>query len=151
MKNYAILVTASCFMFIAGLALGASGYAQYINTGLVEAWNSVGKNLFGYQAFSATFVPEYDDEEAIQVDFVIPPDGVSGSGFRRVINIVLPPDPVLGPDECFTAFQVEIDAFGGVRGIINPDIYEFRDFPIFEGEPEGLAFCSSSSLISTGD
>jgi hypothetical protein len=138
-------------MFLAGLALGATGYAHDINTGLVEAWNSVGKNLFGHQAFAAAYVPASIDEEAVQVDVVIPPDDAGGSAFRRVINIVFPPDPVAGTDECFTAFQLEIDAFGGIRGIINPDIYEFRDFPIVEGVPEGHAFCSAPVLNPDGE
>lgn len=75
--------------FVAGWTTAATQFATSINSGLVQAFNSVGQNLFGAAVFSAVTVPPNPTlpQGAVQLDFAI------DSQIPTQIGVFSPLDP----------------------------------------------------------
>lgn len=129
--------------FAAGLAAGEpdNGFKSTVNQGLVNAFDSVGTNLFGHAAFAARVLPDPDDDTraSVQMDFVCQPPAADGSvdGIPRILNIVYPPDPVQPELGCQIGFQIVMDELG-ITAVLNPDVATFETF---YGSPMGAAQC----------
>lgn len=152
MKRMLFSLGALIFTFAAGVAIGKQsvGYASEINTGLVNAMNSVGQNLFGSSAFGASYYPPDPvfPVGAVQLDVVsrvgIPPVD-DDLPFPKMINVVVgyPPDPI--QPECMIGMQITLGADGTIAGIYDPNVQdlhpELLNFTLEPGTPGGTAFC----------
>ncbi len=142
MKRIAVVVGILLLTFGAGVATGMKSvpFATDVNAGLVNALNSVGQNLFDSDAFGAS-VPPSPVQPVVQVDVVGAPmevGGVEPQPFRKIINIVYPPDPA--NPECRIAIQLSLESDGTAIGVIDNSVTDF--FPRF-GTPTGTAFCQT--------
>ena len=150
MKRIALIVGALVLTFAAGVAVGmrSVSIATSINPGLVNALNSVGQNLFGFDVFSAQIHPPDPTlpPDAVQMDVVAhPPDPNSVIvPIPKIVNIAIsnhPPDPNLELD-CQIGLQMVLDPNGG-----NPTapavtaIYDSTVLTPVPGRPIGRAFC----------
>ena len=137
--------------FGAGLAAGEkdNGFKSTVNQGLVNAFDSVGSNLFGHAAFSARVLPDPDDatRASVQMDFVCQPPPVDGAshGIPRIINIVYPPDPIQPELGCQIGFQLVMDEHG-ISAVLSPDVATFETY---YGTPLGSASCAPTAVIDS--
>jgi hypothetical protein len=160
MKRVALFAGALVLTFAAGVAVGARSVsiATSINPGLVNALNSVGQNLFGFDVFAGSVVPADDSmlQGAVQMDLVAhPPDPFMPEvvGFPKIVNIAIghPPDPGFPPNPCRVALQMTVDP-SNPDGVLVTAIYDSS--LVAEGvvvvEPGRLdttgAFCESVPL-----
>lgn len=108
-KNSIKLLLALSGAFAAGWAGGGGLFATSVNSGLVNALNSVGQNLFG----SAVF-------RAVQpADPVLPSDPIrvffaDNSRIPLAFNVFAPPDPITPTNPCRSYLQVSVDPVAGV-------------------------------------
>jgi len=77
-----------------------------VNSGLVNALNSVGQNLFGSAVFRAA-TPAFPTDP-IRVFFA------NNSRIPLAFNVFAPPDPITPSDPCRSYFQVSVDPVAGV-------------------------------------
>lgn len=141
--------------YSAGTASASSGndFETSVNAGLVNAFDSVGQNLFGSQAFGATALslPTSGSKPyAVQLDIVCetPPVDGSPAAFQRIVNIVYPPDPIMPGASCQIGVQLLIDE-NGVTAVVDPIVAP--DFLLTTGWPTGVAFCDSTSIPDLTD
>lgn len=135
--------------YAAGLASpsGRPEFATSINQGLVTAFGSVGRNLFGTHAFGATTLyesgPNGDAPVAVQMDIVCqpPPADDTLTAIPRIVNIVYPPDPVFPQGDCRIGLQLLIDE-DGVTAIVDTEIASFETIA---GSPVGVSFCEADA------
>ena len=153
------LITAGAFLitFVTGLVIGATGaFTTVPNEGLVQALDSVGKNLFGYGMFGAQInqSPEPNEPAEVQIDLVMyPPDPIYPELFPKRINFAFYPavPSEQPPDPCRTGLQINIAADGSISGIIDPDIVP--SFELAQAGEFGLpgAYCDNSVIVLPGD
>lgn len=137
--------------YAAGMASAGekTGFEASVNKGLVNAFNSVGQNLFGSEAFGATVrfgaPPDDGTPQAVQMDIVCqaPPEDDTPVAFQRIVNIVYPPDEVHPENGCRIGLQLVLDEVG-VTAIVSPDVPEFMTI---SGVPSGEPFCDSDGGI----
>ena len=117
---------------LAGAALFAAGYAvaavlpfsTSINLGLVQALDSVGKNLFGSQVFSARALPPSPIFPAGAVAL----DVASDSRIGTSIGVFIPTDPIQpGPCALIAALDIIPPSVGPGEG--SPGGYRLRYDP----------------------
>lgn len=110
-----IILTAT-IAFSAGWVTAADHRDGRISIGLVTALGSVGENLFGDGNFGVSIVggqPPDDNSpatEVVQIDIAsgIPPD----DGIPALLNVFVPPDPVMPGDSCEIVAQIGITSEG---------------------------------------
>ena len=144
-KLWLISVAASCLAFVTGVAVGAGSmpFATSLNSGLVKAFDSVGKNLLGDEAFGASQVGIVPPDDGLQIDLVTPlgvnpPD--DGAPVAKIINVVVPPEPVR--PACEIGLQIRVSSDGAVSGSIDTTLLQnFRLEPI--SPIEGNPFCGA--------
>lgn len=91
-------------LFAAGYAVAAAvSFATSINTGLVQAIDSVGKNLFGSQVFSARTLPPSPIFPAGAVALDVAADSRIGAS----IGVFFPTDPTQ-PGPCAQMASIDI-------------------------------------------
>jgi len=117
--------------FTAGWVAAQTPFATQINKGLVNAFNSVGQNLFGSAVFGARVIPP---------DPIFPTDTVQldvadDTRIPVVLNAFAPPNPLTPTDPCRTYVQVVVGD-GGVRVTVDPDA------------PEGVLEVSSLAAVT---
>jgi len=146
MKRIALIVGALVLTFAAGVAVGmrSVSIATSINPGLVNALNSVGQNLFGFEVFGARIHPPGPNLPAVQMDVVAhPPDPVNNIvPFPKIINVAHPPDPTFPPSPCTVGMQVVLGSDDFVTAIVNPVVVADGLLTVTEGRPTG-AFCEA--------
>ena len=83
------VIAAVLVAFAAGWTTAGTLYATRINTGLVQAFHSVGQNVFGEAVFGAVAVPPNPvlPQGAIQMDIAI------GSQIPAFLGVFAPVDP----------------------------------------------------------
>ena len=129
--------------FVAGIA-----FASDLNNGLVNAFKSVGENIFGADYFSATEVmSESNDVEEVQLDYA-PQAGVpiilnlfrrnSGGSCEAYVRLTIMEEGgltvvrgIINPDVVPDGVRV----VGILPGIINPDIYPPDPIKCFPPDP----------------
>jgi len=155
MKRKILLVPGFLLTFCAGIVIGAIGpFTTEPNEGLVEALDSVGKNLFGYGMFGAQLNPTTPSgPDQVQIDLVVyPPDPVYPTLFPKRVNFAFYPTVPSDhpPDPCKTGLQINIAPDGSLSGIIDPDIV-----PVFEIQTAEVgipgAYCDNTAIVLPGD
>jgi hypothetical protein len=114
---------------LAGAALFAAGYALAavlpfsfsINAGLVQALDSVGKNLFGSEVFGARALPPNPVFPAGAVALDVAADSRIGTS----IGVFLPPNPVT-PNACTRIAAIDIVPPTAGLGDGAPGTYRLR-------------------------
>ncbi len=92
-------------LFSAGWVLAAvAPFATSINTGLIQALDSVGKNLYGSAAFGVSAVPGNPVMPAGRVQI----DLASDSRISTAIGLFIPGNPVIPNDPCRRIAQLEV-------------------------------------------
>jgi hypothetical protein len=124
--------------FTAGWVAAHTTFATRINRGLVNAFNSVGQNLFGSAVFGARVVPPNPTfpTSTVQLDFA------DDTRIPVVLNAFAPPSPLIPTDPCRTYVQVAIGD-GGVTVAVDLDAapegfsaeLEFRSLAAFTPSP----------------
>jgi hypothetical protein len=89
--------------FAAGYVVGGSEFATQVNPGLVQALDSVGKNLFGSAVFGV-FLPQ---EPAVPTDpWRI--DIAENTQIPVALSVFVPPNPIIPNDTCHAYLKVEL-------------------------------------------
>lgn len=90
--------------FTSGWALASTAFATRINTGLVNAFSSVGQNLFGEAVFGAVTVPPNPTQPqgAVQLDVAL------DTRIPVAMGIFVPPNPIAPVDPCRKFVQLEV-------------------------------------------
>jgi len=152
MKRKLLIAFSFLLTFVAGLVTGATGgFTTEPNEGLVEALDSVGKNLFGYGMFGAQInhPPDPVEPDEVQVDFALyPPDPIYPGLFPKRINFAFYPavPSEHPPDPCRTGLQINIAADGSMSGIIDPDLLPSFELQYTE-DPIPGAYCDNTAII----
>jgi hypothetical protein len=113
-----LLVIAS---FVSGAVSAGALFATSINKGLVEAFSSVGQNLFGEAAFETRFVQPNPVHPAGSVQLFLAQDVQLGTG----LNVFVPPNPVQPTDPCRVAIQLRAvppNPVEPVQIVVDPDV-----------------------------
>jgi hypothetical protein len=97
------LVLALLVSFLAGQVSAGTEFASFINKGLVNAFSSVGQNLFGEAAFESRFVPPTPTFPAGSVQMFVAEDVKLGTG----LNVFVPPSAI-PVDPCRAAIQIRM-------------------------------------------
>ncbi len=110
-------VLALLVAFAAGWAFAGAPFATRINNGLVNAFSSVGQNLFGEAVFDAVTVPPNPvfPQGAVQVDVAL------DTQIPAALGVFSPVDP------CRKFVQIEVldgDVIIAVDGDVAPDGFE---------------------------
>lgn len=102
--------------FAAGWASASAPFATRINTGLVNAFSSVGQNLFGEAVFSAVTVPPNPvlPQGAVQLDVAL------DAQIPVAMGVFVPPNPITPTDPCRKFVQLEVQD-GSVVVAVDPD------------------------------
>jgi hypothetical protein len=87
------MLAVAVLAFAAGWTSAGTLFATRVNTGLVQAFNSVGQNLFGEAAFGAVVVPP---------------------------NPTVPPNPIVPGVQMDVALNTQIPTFVGVLSPLDP-------------------------------
>jgi hypothetical protein len=125
---------AIAFAFAAGWASASAPLATRINTGLVNAFGSVGQSLFGSAVFDAVAVPPnpVSPEGAVQLDLAV------DSQIPVAMGVFVPPNPIAPTDPCRKFVQLEVQD-GNVVVAVDPDaapdgfptVVEFKSLAAF--------------------
>lgn len=133
-------------LFVAGYAVASVlPFATSINLGLVQAIDSVGKNLFGSQVFSARALPPSPIFPAGAVAL----DVASDSRIGTSIGVFFPTDPVQ-PGPCTRIAAIDVIPPSGGLGE-GPGSYRLRYDPsrlvaeavTFPNDPVNVARCTA--------
>lgn len=102
--------------FAAGWASASAPFATRINTGLVNAFSSVGQNLFGEAVFDAVAVPPNPvlPQGAVQLDVAL------DAQIPVAMGVFVPPNPIAPVDPCRKFVQLEVQD-GNVVVAVDPD------------------------------
>ena len=89
-------------LFAAGYvaAVAAAPYATSINVGLVNAFDAVGKNLFGNAVFSAIPPNPAVPGNPVRIDIA------ADSRIATSLGVFIPPNPIIPGDPCRRAAQL---------------------------------------------
>jgi hypothetical protein len=128
--------------FVAGNVTAGALFATSINKGLVNAFSSVGENLFGAAAFEASFVPPnpvypngsvqlylaQDVRLGTGVNVFAPPSATPTDPCRSGLQIrVVPPNPTVPPNPIQPVeIVVDPDVFGDDIGIVYESLADYR-------------------------
>jgi hypothetical protein len=101
--------------FAGGWASASAPFAAEINTGLVNAFSSVGQNLLGEAVFDAVAVPPNPTlpQGAVQLDVAL------DAQIPVAMGVFVPPNPTT-PDPCRKFVQLEVQD-GNVVVAVDPD------------------------------
>lgn len=102
--------------FAGGWASASAPFAARINTGLVNAFSSVGQNLLGEAVFDAVAVPPNPTlpQGAVQLDVAL------DAQIPVAMGVFVPPNPVAPIDPCRKFVQLEVQD-GNVVVAVDPD------------------------------
>lgn len=94
---------------------GGSLFATSVNPGLVNALDSVGKNLFGSAVFAVAWPPTpITPTEPVRL-FV-----ADNSQIPLALNVFWPPNPITPTELCHSYLQVSVDPGAGVVVKVDP-------------------------------
>ena len=129
--------------FFTGVVAGRTLFATSLNVGLLNAFGSVGENLFGEGAFGASAIPGNPVVPGAQVD-------VSAATQVPVsMNVFIPGNPIIPNDPCRRVAQVSV-ANGQVtvsvdQTLLNADHLQLNTGNAIPGNPVVPAVCPAQA------
>jgi hypothetical protein len=99
--------------FVAGVVSGRTLFATSVNSGLVNAFSSVGQNLFGEAAFGASLYPP----TPVAPNGGVQTDVSSATQVPVAMNVFIPGNPIIPGDPCKRFAQITIGPNGGTVAI----------------------------------
>ncbi|MBM4382142.1 MAG: hypothetical protein FJ091_02115 [Deltaproteobacteria bacterium] len=121
LRRSPLLALALIAAFVAGQVSAGTQFATSINKGLVNAFSSVGQNLFGEAAFESRFVPPNPIFPAGSVQLFMASDVELATG----MNVFVPPNPTTPGDPCRVAIQIRsvpTNSEAPLQVVIDPDV-----------------------------
>lgn len=114
---------------VAGLLAGSVQSGPLLNSGLVNALNSVGQNLLdpdanGFEVFAARGEVLPDGRDVLIIDLA------NTAAVPIYVDVFHPPDPTHPPDPCRTTYRLSFED-GLVRVMTDPEAIGTRELRVY--------------------